>query len=113
MNQAAAPAESVAESADEEFAKDKSSAGAGKGGPSFDESVRRADRLFASQEWNAAAEAYRDLLRRFPSHKDAGKWRERMNQSLVAVEQGRKARDENASKAAKAKSSDVLLKEMK
>ena len=30
------------------------------------DSVRKADRLFASQDWNAAADAYRELLRRFP-----------------------------------------------
>jgi hypothetical protein len=92
--------------------KDKS--GKGAGGPSFDESVKKADRLFASGDWNAAADAYRDLLRRYPSHKDAPKWRERMNQSIVAVEEARKASDAKASsKAAKAKASDVLLREMK
>jgi hypothetical protein len=52
--------------------------------PSFDDSLRRAERLFAEQNWNAAAEAYRDLLRRYPGHKDVGKWRARVDQSLVA-----------------------------
>jgi hypothetical protein len=36
--------------------------------PALDDSIRKADRLFASQDWNAAADAYRDLIRRFPSH---------------------------------------------
>jgi len=51
------------------------------------DSVRKADRLFASQDWNAAADAYRELLRRFPSHKDVPKWRDRMNASTVAYQQ--------------------------
>jgi hypothetical protein len=71
-------------------------------GPSLDESVRRADRLFVEQSWNAAAEAYRDLLRRFPSHRDAAKWRGRMNQSMLAEQEHREA----AKKAAKAKAVD-------
>jgi hypothetical protein len=54
---------------------------------SLDDSVRKADRLFASQDWNAAADAYRDLLRRFPSHKDVPKWWDRMNASTVAYQQ--------------------------
>jgi anti-sigma factor RsiW len=53
----------------------------------LDDSVRKAERLFASQDWNAAADAYRDLLRRFPSHKDVPKWRDRMNASTVAYQQ--------------------------
>ena len=65
------------QSADKKSAK-------GQPGPSLEESVRKADRLFADENWNAAAEAYRDLLRRFPGHKDATKWRARMEQSLVA-----------------------------
>jgi hypothetical protein len=53
----------------------------------IDDSIRKADRLFASQDWNAAADAYRDLLRRFPRHKDVPKWRDRMNASTVAYQQ--------------------------
>jgi len=56
-------------------------------GASLDDSVRKAERLFASQDWNAAADAYRDLLRRFPSHKDVPKWRDRMNASTLAYQQ--------------------------
>jgi len=106
-----APAAYAAEPTEKPAAKDK--APAAKGGPSLDESVKKADRLFANGEWSAAAAAYRDLLNRFPTYKDARRWRERLDQSLVAVEEARKASDAKASKAAKAKSSDTLLKEMK
>jgi hypothetical protein len=98
--------------ADQEHAKEKSRAG-GKGGPALDETVKRAERLFAAQEWGAAAAAYRDLLSRYPGHKDTAKWRDRMNQSLVAEAQARKAGEAQTGKAAKARSTDVLLKEMK
>jgi hypothetical protein len=53
----------------------------------LDDSVRKAERLFASHDWNAAADAYRELLRRFPGHKDVPKWRDRMNESLIAEAQ--------------------------
>jgi hypothetical protein len=98
--------DSAAWEADKELAKAKAPAG-GKDGPSVEESVRKADRLYASQDWAAAAAAYRDLLNRFPGHKDAAKWRERVSQSLIAQEQARKADDAKAAKA-KAKSSDAL-----
>jgi hypothetical protein len=106
-----APAESAAQPAERQQAREK--APAGKGGPSLEESAKKADRLFADGAWSAAAAAYRDLLDRFPTYKDAPKWRERLNQSVVAMEAARKASDAKASKAAKAKSNDVLLKEMK
>jgi anti-sigma factor RsiW len=79
-------------------AKDKKAGekAGGKAGPSLDESVRKADRLFASQDWNAAATAYRDLLRRFPSHKDAPKWRDRMNESNVAYQRTLEAKRKKA-----------------
>jgi hypothetical protein len=57
-----------------------------KTGPSLDESIRKAERLYASQDWNAAAAAYRDLINRFPGHKDAPRWRDRMNESNVAYQ---------------------------
>ncbi len=69
------------------LAKDKAPKGESKPGPTLDESVRKAERLYASQDWNAAAAAYRDLLNRFPNHKDAPKWRERLNEAVVAEEQ--------------------------
>jgi anti-sigma factor RsiW len=92
------PAEADEEGADLKQVKD-----ADKRAPSLDESVKKADRLYAVQEWGAAAVAYRDLLNRFPSYKDAPKWRERMNQSLVAEQESRKANAAKAAKAAKAK----------
>lgn len=67
-------------------------------GPSLADSLRRADRLFADQSWSAAADAYRDLLRRFPAHKDAGKWRARMDQSLVAQRAARQPPPAKASR---------------
>ena len=91
------------EADDDIMAKDKAAKGGGKASPSLEETVRKAERLYASQDWNAAADAYRDLLRRFPSHKDAPKWRDRINDSVVAEEQ-RQAKI----KAKAKKSSDVL-----
>jgi hypothetical protein len=74
-----------AEAADYDVArKDRVVKPASKMGPSLDESTRKADKLFADQSWNAAAEAYRDILRHFPTHKDAPKWRARMNEALIA-----------------------------
>ena len=78
-----------------------------KAAPSLEASIRKADHLFANQDWATAAEAYRDLLRRFPGHKDAPKWRDRVSQALVAEQESRKSQD---AKAAKTKASDVLLK---
>ena len=63
---------------------------------SLDDSVRKADRLFVSQDWKAAADAYRDLLRRFPSHKDVPKWWDRMNASTVAYQQTLEAKRKKA-----------------
>jgi hypothetical protein len=82
----------------EQSTKDK--AAKGQLGPSLGESLRRADRLFASQDWSAAAQAYRDLLARFPGHRDASKWRMRMDQALLAEREGREG---TGAKAAKAK----------
>jgi hypothetical protein len=111
LDRKASEAPAAGEAADHEFAKAKAPSG-GRSGPSLEDSVRKAERLYASQDWTAAAAAYRDLLNRFPGHKDSGKWRERMNQSLVAEEQARKSESGKAAKA-KAKSSDAVLKEMK
>jgi hypothetical protein len=73
------------------------------------EAIRRADRLFADGNWSAAAEAYRELLRRYPSYSEAGKWRSRMDQALLA---GREI-DEAAKRQAKAKAAgrDTLQRE--
>jgi hypothetical protein len=70
----------------------KAASTAHKGGSPLEESVKKADGLFAAQQWTAAAAAYRDLLNRYPSHKDAAKWRGRMNQALAADEQARAAK---------------------
>jgi hypothetical protein len=111
LEQDMARADQATGAAEMQHAKDK--APAGKSGLSLEESIKKADRLFAGGDYGAAAAAYRDLLDRFPTYKDAARWRERMSQSLVAVEQARKAGDAKAHKAAKAGSSDAVLKEMK
>jgi hypothetical protein len=90
-------AEEPAEAEHEQSNKDK--AAKGQPGPSLKESLRRADRLFASQDWSAAALAYRDLLARFPGHRDASKWRMRMDQALLAEREGREATRAKAAKA--------------
>jgi len=112
-----ARAEVVSDEASKDSEYEEASLAKGKAGkrPSdtgltFEESVKKAERLYASQDWNAAAEAYRDLLRRFPSHKDASKWRDRMNQSLIAEQESRKVKTQ---KAAKATSVDDVLEDGK
>lgn len=68
-------------------------------GPTVEESIHRADRLFAEQRWSAAADAYRELLRRYPGHKDNARWRGRIDQAVVAE---RQSAPPAAAKAAKA-----------
>jgi hypothetical protein len=77
-------AEGSAKSDYDAVAKDKKANSNDKAGPALNESVRKAERLYASQAWSAAAAAYRDLLNRFPNYKDAPKWRDRMNESNAA-----------------------------
>lgn len=84
MNRAEEAADKSSDLESDSPAKDKKAGE--KGGPSLDESLRKADRLFAGQDWNAAAAAYRDLVHRFPGHKDAPKWRDRMNESNAAYQ---------------------------
>jgi hypothetical protein len=91
------PEAASADSDDESLAKGQAAK------PSLDESVRKADRLFANQNWSASAEAYRELLRHYPGHKDAAKWRARIDQSLVAE------REAVGNKAAKAKRATETL----
>jgi hypothetical protein len=67
-------------------AKDKNVRSSNTPGPSLEESLRRAERLYANQDWSAAATAYRDLLNRFPNHKDVQRWRARMNESNIAYQ---------------------------
>ena len=97
------------ESESEGAAQGKAGRRSSNASPTLEESAKKADRLYASQDWNAAAEAYRDLLRRFPKHKDASKWRDRMNQSLIAEQERRKVKTPKAAKAAKATSVDDVL----
>jgi hypothetical protein len=78
-----------------------------KTGPALDESIRKAERLYASQDWGAAAAAYRDLLNRFPSHRNAARWRDRMNESNVAYQRSLEA------KRKKARTDDPLSGSMK
>jgi hypothetical protein len=67
-----------------DLTKDEKAKSGDKPNPSLDETIRKAERLYASQDWSAAAAAYRDLLNRFPTYKDAPKWRDRMNESNAA-----------------------------
>jgi hypothetical protein len=88
--------------------KDEASATRSQTGSSLEESVRKADRLFADQNWSAAATAYQDLLRRFPTSKDAPKWRDRMNAAAVAAREARKPGTVKAAKAKGAATYDSL-----
>ena len=85
-------AKASAEATHEALAKDKKAKSPAEPAPSLDESVRKAERLYASQDWNAAATAYRDLLNRFPGHKDAPRWRDRMNESNAAHQRALEAK---------------------
>jgi len=85
----------------------KAKASAPAGSPSLEDSLRKAERLYASQDWNGAAATYRDLLTRFPNHKDAPKWRDRMNASNFAYQRTLEA------KRKKATSDDPLSGSMK
>ena len=76
----------------DDLAKDMKAKSGDKARPSLDESVRKAERLYASQDWNASAAAYRDLLNRFPGHKDAPRWRDRMNESSAAYQRALEAK---------------------
>jgi hypothetical protein len=62
---------------------------------SFDERVRKAEKLFAEKKWAEAAAAFRALLAQAPSNPAAKTWRER----VVAAEQAQ----ERARRAAKAR----------
>lgn len=97
----AAPAELSAQEGMEPASKAKAKAdrGASPPGPSLDDSVRQAERLFADGNWSGAGQAYRELLRRFPSHRDAPRWRQRIEQAMLAEEQTRRADEAKAAKA--------------
>jgi hypothetical protein len=55
--------------------------------PSLADLVRRADRLYTDGRWAEAAAAYRELLRRFPSHEDVAVWKRRLEAATRASAQ--------------------------
>jgi hypothetical protein len=85
---AAAPrrAERAAASADE---SDAPSAPAGRGASTaplnLDALIEKAERLYTAQQWPAAADTYRELLRRFPTHARAPLWRQRLEAATRAT----------------------------
>jgi hypothetical protein len=52
----------------------------------FDEQVQKADRLFTAARWSDAAVAYRELLKRYPTHKSAPVWKGRLRACEQALE---------------------------
>ena len=56
---------------------------------SFEERVRKAEKLFAEKKWAEAAAAFRALLAQAPSNPAAKTWRERVAAAELAQEQGR------------------------
>ena len=77
--------------------------GANKETLSFEERVRKAEKLFAEKKWAEAAAAFRALIAQAPSNPAAKTWRERVAAADQAQEQAR------AAKARKAASSDDAL----
>ena len=68
---------------------DKKKADEKRGTVSFEERVRKAEKLFAEKKWGEAAEAFRALLAQAPSNPAAKTWRERVAAAESAQEQGR------------------------
>jgi Putative zinc-finger len=62
---------------------------ASKDTPSFEERVRKAEKLFAEKKWAEAATAFRALIAQAPSNPAAKTWRERVAAAESAQEQGR------------------------
>lgn len=69
---------------------------------SFEERVRKAEKLFAEKKWAEAAAAFRALIAQAPSNPAGKTWRERLAAAESAQEQGR------AAKAKSSVSSDPL-----
>jgi anti-sigma factor RsiW len=69
---------------------------------SFEERVRKAEKLFAERKWAEAAAAFRALIAQAPSNPAAKTWRERVAAAESAQEQAR------AAKASKAHVDDTL-----
>lgn len=95
----AAPAGPAAQA---EAPADKKKATEKKETISFEERVRKAEKLFAEKKWAEAAAAFRALLAQAPSNPAAKTWRERVAAAKLAQDQAR------AAKAKKAVSSDPL-----
>ena len=76
--------------ADKEMAKESKQA------ISFEERVRKAEKLFAEKKWAEAAAAFRALLAQAPADPAAKTWRERVAAADLAQEQARAARAKKA-----------------
>jgi hypothetical protein len=63
---------------------------------SFEERVRKAEKLFAEKKWTEAAAAFRALLAQAPSNPAAKTWRERVAAAESAQGQGRTVRSKKA-----------------
>jgi len=63
---------------------------------SFEERVRKAEKLFAEKKWAEAAAAFRALLAQAPSNPAAKTWRERVAAADQAQEQARAAKTRKA-----------------
>ena len=68
---------------------DKKNVSANKENISFEERVRKAEKLFSEKKWGEAAAAFRALLAQAPSNPAAKTWRERVAAAESAQEQGR------------------------
>jgi hypothetical protein len=95
----AAPASPAAQA---EAPADKKKAAQKTETSSFEERVRKAEKLFAEKKWAEAAAAFRALLAQAPSNPAAKTWRERVAAADLAQEQAR------AAKAKKATTNDPL-----
>ena len=89
----AAPAGPAAQA---EAPADKKKATEKKETISFEERVRKAEKLFAEKKWAEAAAAFRALLAQAPSNPAAKTWRERLAAADLAQEQARAAKAKKA-----------------
>jgi ribonuclease E len=89
----AAPAGPAAQT---EAPADKKKAAERKEAISFEERVRKAEKLFAEKKWAEAAAAFRALLAQAPSNPAAKTWRERLAAADLAQEQARAAKAKKA-----------------
>jgi len=75
---------------------DKKTPSESKQAISFEERVRKAEKLFAEKKWAEAAAAFRALLAQAPADPAAKTWRERVAAADLAQEQARAARAKKA-----------------